>query len=166
MTQEFKLNKFKYDHLFSYAVNVDANMDFMRGMPFGTRVTGYVTDGTIWGPKLNGIILPGGGDWSYVHDNGIIDIDCRIMLEADNGDHIYMTYTGRIDLGSKEAAIEYGKGNLPPKMGIQIIPVLETNSKEHDWANRVACFGIGRVDFTTDPIALQYDVYSYSAILD
>jgi len=161
MTQERGLNKFKYEHLFSYSVDVDANMDYMRGMPLGTRLTGYVTGGEIWGPKLNGKILPGGADWSYVHDNGVVEIDCRIMLEAENGDHIYMTYTGRIDLGTKEAAIEYGKGNLPPIMGNQTLPVLETNSKEYDWANRVTCFGVGRVDFTADPIVIQYDVYGF-----
>jgi len=104
---EFKLNKYKLEHLFSYSVSVDANMDFMKGMPLGTRLTGYITGGEVWGPKLNGKILPVGADWSYVRKHGIVDIDCRTMIEAENGDHIYMTYTGRIDLGSEEAAVDY-----------------------------------------------------------
>lgn len=158
---EFKLNKYKLEHLFSYSVSVDANMDFMKGMPLGTRLTGYITGGKVWGPKLNGKLLPVGADWSYVRKHGIVDIDCRTMIEAENGDHIYMTYTGRIDLGSEEAAADYANGKLPPIMGNQTIPVLETNSKVYDWANRVTCFGIGRVDFTEDPIVIQYDVYAY-----
>jgi len=144
-------------------VTVDSNMDFMRGMPLGTRITGYITGGKVWGPKLNGILLPVGADWSYVHTNGVLEIDVRSMIEAENGDHIYMTYGGRMDLGTPEAAVEYSKGNMPPILGIQTIPKLETNSETYDWANRVACFGIGCVDFTKDPIFIQYDVYGFFA---
>ena len=158
---EYKLNKFKHEHLFSYSVSVDGNLDFMRGMPLGTRLTGYITGGKVWGPKLNGKLLPVGADWSYVFPNGVVDIDCRAMIEAENGDHIYMTYRGRIDLGSPEAAVDYSNGKLPPIMGNQTIPVLETNSAVYDWANRTTCFGIGRVDFTEDPIVIQYDVYGF-----
>jgi hypothetical protein len=160
---DFKLNDFKYEHLFSYSVQVDANMDFMRDMPSGTRLTGYITGGTVWGPRLNGTILPVGGDWSYIRNNGVIDVDVRAMIEAENGDHIYLPYKGRVDLGSAEAAVEYVKGNLPPIMGVQTVPILETNSKTYDWANRTCCFCIGLVDFTVDPIVIQYDVYGFYA---
>lgn len=158
---EPSLNKYKTEHLFSYSVTVDANMFFMKGLACGTRVTGCITGGKIWGPRLNGKLLPVGADWSIVHPNGVVSIDCRAQVESDDGAQIYMSYTGRIDLGSPEAAIDYGNGKLPPIMGNQTLPVLESDDPRYDWVNRVSCFGIGRVDFTEDPIVIQYDVYAF-----
>lgn len=138
-------------------------MIFMKGLSCGTRITGFITGGKIWGPRLNGKFLPVGADWSTVHPNGVLTIDCRAQIESDDGAQIYMAYTGRIDLGTPEAAVDYSNGKLPPIMGIQILPVLESDDPRYDWVNRVACFGIGRVDFTVDPFVLQYDVYGFAA---
>ena len=41
--EEFKLNKFKIEHIFSYSVEVDPNM-FIQKLPTkDTRVTGNIT---------------------------------------------------------------------------------------------------------------------------
>ncbi len=161
--EEFKLNKFKIEHIFSYSVEVDPNM-FIQKLPTkDTRVTGNITGGTVWGPKVNGKILPMGADWSVVHPNGIVDVDCRAMIETNDGAHINMFYTGRIDLGSEQAAEDYSNGKFPPVMGTQPKHVLDCDDPRYEWVNRVSCFCIGRVDFTGDPIVIQYDVYSFYA---
>lgn len=160
---EFKLNKFKYEHIFSYVVEVDPNMFFQKLPNKQTRITGNITGGKVWGPKINGKILPMGADWSILHPHGVVDVDCRAMIETDDGAHINMFYTGRIDLGSEEAAVDYANGKLPPIMGTQPIHILDTDDPRYEWVNRVSCFCIGRVDFTSDPIAIQYDVYSFYA---
>lgn len=160
---EFELNKFKIEHIFTYSIDVDAKM-FIQKLPTGpTRVTGVITGGKVWGPKINGKILPVGADWSTVHPNGIVDVDCRAMIETEDGADINMFYKGRIDLGSAEAAADYADGKFPAVMGTQPMPVLDTDDPRYDWCNRIACFGIGRVDFTNDPIVIQYDVYRYYA---
>ena len=161
--ENFKLNTYKVEHLFTYLIDVDANM-FIQKLPTKeTRVTGMITGGKVWGSKVNGKILPVGADWSIVHPNGIVDVDCRAMIDTNDGAHINMFYKGRIDLGSEEAAEDYANGKFPPVMGTQPMPVLDTDDPRYDWCNRVSCYGIGRVDFTEDPIVIQYDVYRYYA---
>lgn len=80
---EFELNKFKIEHIFTYSIDVDAKM-FIQKLPTGsTRVTGVITGGKVWGPKITGEILPVGADWSTVHPNGIVDVDCRAMIHTE-----------------------------------------------------------------------------------
>ena len=163
--KDFKLNKFKIEHIFSYSVEVDPNM-FIQKLPTrDTRVTGNITGGTVWGPKVNGKILPMGADWSVVHPNGIVDVDCRAMIETDDGASINLFYKGRLDLGSEEAAVEYSNGKFPPKMAFEVMPVMDTDDERYEWVNHCCCYAIGRVDFTSDPIVVQYDVYRYKALL-
>jgi len=158
-----ELNKFEIKHLFTYTIDVDANMYIQQIHDGMGRVTGVITGGTVYGDRIHGKILPVGADWSRVLPNGIVEVDCRAMIETHDGAHINMMYDGRIDLGTKEAAVEYMKGNFPPIMGTQPHPVLDTDDPRYEWVNHVSCFGIGRVDFTTDPIVIQYDVYTYQA---
>ena len=48
------------------------------------RIIG-VTGGTVTGPKLNGIVLPGGADWQIVRADGVTEISARYTLQADDG---------------------------------------------------------------------------------
>lgn len=161
--ENMKLNKFKTEHIFTYKIDVDTNL-FIQKLPTqDTRVTGVITGGKVWGPKLQGKILPIGADWSIVHPNGVVDVDVRTMIETEDGAHINMRYKGRIDLGSADAAKDYAEGKFPPIMGTQPMPVLDTDDERYEWVNRISCFGIGRVDFTKDPIVIQYDVYKFYA---
>lgn len=52
------LNKFGFEYLFSYYANIG---DFYRmpKSPFGLRQIGYITDGRVWGDKVNGELAPG-----------------------------------------------------------------------------------------------------------
>jgi hypothetical protein len=43
----------------------------------GTRRIVYVTGGTVVGPKVNGEVLPGGGDWLVVRPDGTVVLDVR-----------------------------------------------------------------------------------------
>ncbi len=161
---DLTLNKFEIKHLFTYTIDVDANMYIQKLPTKDTRVTGNITGGKVYGDRIHGRIVPMGADWSIVHPNGVVDVDCRAMIETDDGAFINMFYDGRIDLGSEKAAEDYSNGKFPPIMGTQPHPVLDTDDPRYEWVNRISCFGIGRVDFTDDPIVIQYDVYTYAAM--
>jgi len=62
--------------------------------PYGGRKIVMVTGGTFEGDRLRGKILPGGGDWALTRADGSLVLDVRLMLEADDGARIYMTYRG------------------------------------------------------------------------
>ena len=161
-----KLNPFEYEHLFSYSVDIVPNMEIMSPAPWGMRVTGYIAGGTVWGPKLNGKVLPAGADWSVVTPDGVVHVDVRTTLEADDGARIYLQYKGIMDLGGPEGYENYKALNFPAKCQIQIQPVLETDSQKYEWMNRTCYFRIGRVDFTVNPVVVQYDIYAFRSLPD
>ena len=160
-----ELNKYEVEHIFSFAADVDPKMWVQKLPTRATRITGAIVGGKVWGPKINGKLAPLGADWSKLYPNGIIQVDVRAMIETDDGASINLFYKGRLDLGSEEAAVEYSNGKFPPKMAFEVMPVMDTDDERYAWVNNCCCYAIGRVDFTADPIVVQYDVYRYKALL-
>ena len=63
-------------------------------VPHGTRVTAPIASGHFEGPRLRGKVLPGGGDWTLLRADGVLELDLRITLETDDGALIHMTSSG------------------------------------------------------------------------
>ena len=53
--------------------------------PHGFRRVSPVLGGTFEGPRLNGVILPGGADWNLALADGSIEFYARYTLRADDG---------------------------------------------------------------------------------
>jgi len=100
-----------------------------------------VTGGTFSGPGISGTVHPGGADWiSQV--SGHSSLDVRITLETDDGEVIYMTYTGIIRSG--EDGLYW-----------RVRPVFQTASEEYDWLNHIVCVGKNK----QVPGKVAYDVF-------
>ena len=158
------LNNFSYEYLFSYSVNI-GDMYRMKNSPLGLRTIGYITDGKVWGGKINGKILPGGGDWCVLRKDGVSCPDVRAIIETDNGAHIYMHYNGKMDCGH-DGYDNYCSAIFPEFNYICTSVELETESEEYMWLNRKQCFGIGKVDRSKAPVEVQYDVYALTSLPD
>jgi hypothetical protein len=63
-------------------------------VPHGTRATAPITSGRFEGPRLRGHVLPGGGDWTLLRSDGVLELDLRITLETDDGALIHMASFG------------------------------------------------------------------------
>src|SRR2546430_11680400 len=63
----------------------------LGAVPHGTRVIAPITSGTFEGPRLRGRVLPGGGDWTLLRSDAVLELDLRITLETDDGALISMT---------------------------------------------------------------------------
>src|SRR2546429_8248687 len=63
-------------------------------VPHGTRLTAPITDGHFEGPRLRGKVLAGGGDWTLLRGDGVLELDLRLTLETDDGALIHMTFVG------------------------------------------------------------------------
>src|SRR5258706_12487830 len=63
-------------------------------VPQGTRVTAPIASGQFEGPRLRGKVLPGGGDWTLLRADGVLELDLRLTLETDDGALIHMTFEG------------------------------------------------------------------------
>src|SRR2546426_11515591 len=66
-------------------------------VPHGTRVTAPIASGHFEGPRLRGKVLPGGGDWTLLRGDGVLELDLRLTLETDDGALIHMTSEGLRD---------------------------------------------------------------------
>ena len=71
-------------------------VDTVGDMPSGAgRGAVYVDGGFVKGPRLNGKVLPNsGGDWSLFRPDGVLSMDARYMLEADDGTLILLHNRG------------------------------------------------------------------------
>src|SRR5438128_11894819 len=66
-------------------------------VPHGSRVTAPIAGGHFEGPRLRGKVLPGGGDWTLLRGDGVLELDLRVTLETDDGALIHMTSFGLRD---------------------------------------------------------------------
>lgn len=100
------------------------------------RIIG-VTGGTVTGPMLNGIVLPGGADWQVVRPDGVSDISARYTLQADDGALIYVDAPGiREATPAVIARINAGEIVDPSEYYFRTAPRLETSSEKYAWMNR------------------------------
>src|SRR5205809_5180230 len=63
-------------------------------VPHGTRATLPISGGRFEGPRLRGRVVPGGGDWTLLRTDDVLELDLRLTLEADDGALIHMTSFG------------------------------------------------------------------------
>ena len=59
----------------------------------GHRRVVPILGGTVTG-AIEGTILPGGGDWQLVHDDGSIEIDGRYSIQTASGALVYLQVRG------------------------------------------------------------------------
>ncbi len=81
------------EHLFDVTITIGEQYS-LRGTPDGDRAIAYLSGGKFEGPRLKGVVLPGGGDWFIVRPDAMGALDVRLLLKTDDGELIYMTYRG------------------------------------------------------------------------
>ena len=101
--------------------------------PEGTRVIVHVTGGAFKGPRLKGEVLSSGGDWFAVRPDGVGVLDVRLLLKTDDGENIYMTYSGRATMGA---------GGIPS--ALRTAPTFSTSTTgKYAWLNGVQAVAVG-----------------------
>src|SRR5436305_8882385 len=101
-------------------------------VPHGTRVTAPITSGHFEGPRLRGKVLPGGGDWTLLRPDGVLELDLRITLETDDGALIGMSSFG-LRHGPVEvlAALSRGEPVDPSEYYFRTAPRFETSAPRY-----------------------------------
>ena len=148
----------KTEFLFDLKADVDwAGALDVGNTPQGMRSIFSVTGGTLEGPKIKGVVLPGGGDWPIRRPDGAVVLDVRIAFRTDDGHIIYAYYRGlstiQMDMLGR---ILMGEVVDPSEYYFRTTPVFETASEKYGWLNRVVAVGIGQVL----PAGVAYKVYA------
>jgi hypothetical protein len=123
--------------------------------PFGDQRLGYISGGRFFGPRINGIVLPGGGNWSRGGRLGeaasVGTFDARAVWQTDEGELIYLSYTGRNVIPDDVRAdfVDPAQPHVDPaRYYLRIAPVFETASATYGWLNGLLAVGVGeRTDF-------------------
>jgi hypothetical protein len=116
----------------------------LGAVPQGTRVIAAIAGGTFEGPRLRGKVLPGGGDWTLLRHDGVLELDLRITLETDDGALIGMSSFG-LRHGPAEvlAALSRGEPVDPSKYYFRTAPRFETSAPQYAFLNRVIAIASG-----------------------
>ncbi|UKK85571.1 DUF3237 domain-containing protein [Sphingopyxis sp. BSN-002] len=142
-------------HLCTVEFEVGGGLIAIGASPFGEQRLGYVTGGRFFGPRINGIVLPGGGNWSRAGRlEGAASVgtfDARAVWQTDDGELIYLSYTGR-SIIPDDVRATFADPAIPDadpsRYYLRIAPVFETASAKYGWLNGILAVGVGeRTDF-------------------
>lgn len=125
-------------------------------VPSGNRQIFDVAGGRFEGPRLEGRVLPSGGDWILIGNDGIGRLDVRATLETSDGARIYVQYFGVLRFEpSVMAAVAAGEETAFGDTYFMTTPRFETGDERYAWLNAVVAVGQGRML----PGAVEYRVF-------
>ena len=130
--------------LFTIRLEVAGQMQVLGRTPLGERRIAQVSGGSFEGPRIKGIVLPGGGDWIVLRPDGVLQLDVRIVLQTHDGELIYMTYRGHRH-GPPEVMDRLARGEAvdPSSYYFRTAPFFETGSATYSWLNGIVAVGTG-----------------------
>ena len=113
-------------------------------VPHGTRVTVPIANGHFEGPRLRGAVLPGGGDWTLLRGDGVLELDLRVTLETDDGALIHMRSFG-LRHGPPDAIAALARGDRvdPSTYYFRTMPRFETGHPKYAFLNRLVAVSSG-----------------------
>ncbi|MBL7629453.1 DUF3237 domain-containing protein [Frankia nepalensis] len=103
-----------------------------------------ITGGTVTGPRLNGEVLPYGGDWATTR-RGETELDARYLVRADDGGIIDVHNRG-IGYVSPEAMerLRAGEPLDETNFYFRTSPVFRTGAPAHAWLTSTVFIGMAR----------------------
>ena len=117
-------------------------------------------EGWVRGPKINGRIIPPGGDWVRVMPAGNVRIDVRQTVKTDDGALIYISSNGVISY-TKESWDRLMKGEVLTAKDHYFItaPTMQTSAEKYAWLNHVQCIGKVVEVKLGENAFLKYDIF-------
>jgi Protein of unknown function (DUF3237) len=129
---------------FLFRVDLDFEFFVLGETPYGIRRIASLKGGNFEGPKLNGMVLPGGGAWTLVRRDDVLDIEVRLLLETRDAHQIYMHWRGLRDV-PKDINDRLLRGEIvdPGAYYFRATPYFETGSEKYGWMNRICAIASG-----------------------
>ena len=125
--------------------------------PYGNRLIFEVTGGRFEGPRLNGQVLSGGGDWLLVGADGWGRLDVRAQVLTDDGAAIYVSYFGVLEMNEPvQRAAADGSGTEYTDQYFRTAPRFETGDPRYAWLNHTLFVAEGHLRAGR---AVEYKVY-------
>ncbi|MGH8989628.1 MAG: DUF3237 domain-containing protein [Acidimicrobiales bacterium] len=100
----------------------------------GHRRVVPIVGGRFHGPRLNGVVEPGGADWQRVTAGGTAIIDTRYLLRTEDGVPIII-YTEGFRRGPPEvlARLQRGDEVSPDEYYFRVLITFDTGDERYSW---------------------------------
>lgn len=141
---------------FLFTIALEIHVSSLGDTPYGGRRAFYFGAGSFDGPNLKGRVLPGGGGWSLIRRDDVMEVDVRLILETDDNHKIYTAWKG-LRHGPKEVMDRLYRGEIvdPGTYYFRTTPYFETSSEKYGWLNRICSVASGSLSAN----ARTLDVY-------
>ncbi len=124
--------EFAFEARVSVAPRIEAGL-----VQAGLRRIIPITGGVVEGPRLNGIVIPGGADWQIVSRDGVTDLTARYTIEARDGTLIGVVNRGlRHTTPETQSRLDAGETVDPSLVYFRTTPVFEAPEGSHHWLTR------------------------------
>ncbi|WP_206068781.1 DUF3237 domain-containing protein [Nonomuraea composti] len=142
--------------LASFHVELDPILD-LGDSPWGRRRVINIVGGSFEGPRLSGVVLPGGADWQVVHADGAISVDTRYTLRTHDGALLYISTSG-VRHGPPEVLDRLARGEEvdPSEYYFRLFCRFETGDERYLWLNRT----LAVASAARAASAVRYDAYT------
>jgi hypothetical protein len=111
----------------------------------GLRRVIPILGGVVAGPRLNGEIVPGGADWQYVRPDGVLSLEARYTLRANDGALIQVINRGmRHGPADVMARVMSGEPVAPDAYYFRTVAEFEAPIGVHDWLNKAIFVGVAQ----------------------
>ena len=122
--------------LFEAQVHVAAPIEMGPG-PNGAHRVIPITGGIVTGPRINGIVLPGGADWQWIRPDGAAEIEARYIIETNDGARINVVNRGLRH--GPPAVLQRLAAGLPVDRAeyyFRTTPVFQTAAPRYEWLTK------------------------------
>jgi len=112
---------------------------------YGKRRIIGISGGKFSGPRINGVVMPGGADWQTVRADGTADLVAKYSLKTDDGVIIFVENIG-IRAARPEVLARIAKGeHVPPsEYYMRTAATFEVASdSKYDWLNKAVVISTG-----------------------
>src|SRR5579871_2073426 len=137
------MDEIRTKHLFTIKL-LTAAPQLLGRTPMGDRRVVAVTGGSFEGPRLKGIVEPGGSDWILGRPDGSLRLDVRLTLRTEDGALIGMTYAGyRHGPAAVIERLNRGEAVDPAEYYFRTVPLFETAAPAYAWLNNIVAVATG-----------------------
>ena len=109
--------------------------------PDGRRTNYDILGGTLAGPAIAGVVLPGGADWFLERPDGVGQLDARYSLRTDDGVVINVHNRGLL----REEPVDGGTPVSTSELSAytcHCLPVFDAPEGRYGWLNREVFAGV------------------------
>ena len=133
------------EHVCDLAVTISQAIE-VGHTPSGLRRMIPITGGTVSGPRLNGLVVPGGADFQLILDNGTqAHLDARYVIELTDGTRVFVQNTAlRVASLENSQRIMRGEKVNPDAVYFRCQPQMEATAPQWAWLNESQFIGTGR----------------------